>query len=208
MKTKNLKKILSISIISLVLALTAVVVILAIVPKKHYNPVDNDFYSISVWRETVTNNYLVKDGEVGSDESNAVVNDIVELHEKSLKDNVLSSLFQGTSSFKPTVKAYGHNNVRTEFQKDGYISIVFHYSTEQKLIFQGEEYKHSNSQQSTKTVTFERAVLVLTNSSSFEKATLYLTDADFSSDYQVEFLAHQADLYQYIIGLDIPMNKA
>ena len=208
MKTKNLKKILSISIISLVLALTAVVIILAIVPKKHYNPVDKDFYSISVWRETVTNNYLVKDGEVGSDESNGIVNDIVALHERSLKDNVLSSLFQGTSSFKPVVRAYGYNNVKTEFQKDGYISIVFNYATEQKLIFQGEEYKHSSSQQSQKTVTFERAVLVLTNSSSFEKATLYLTDADFSSDYQVEFLAHQAELYEYIIGLDIPMNKA
>lgn len=207
MKTKNLKKILSISIISLVLVLTAVVIILAVVPKKHYNPVDYDFNSISVWRETVTNQYLVKDGNIGSDESDKVVKDIIALHEKSLEDNVLSSLFQGTGSFQPKVTHYSHANVKNEFQKDGVISIVFNYVEEQKLIFNGEEYKNTEAQ-ITKAVTFSRAVLVLSKSTSFEKSTLYLTDADFESECQIEFLAHQSELYEYIVGLKINMTKA
>ena len=116
-------------------------------------------------------------------------------------------MFQGTSSFEPKVTHYSYSNVRTEFQKDGVLSIVFNYVDEQKLIFNGEEYKNTSAQVS-KSVTFSRAVLVLTNSTSFEKATLYLTDADFESECQIEFLAHQSDLYEYIVGLDIPMNKA
>lgn len=207
MKSKNLKKIISISIISLVLALTAVVIILAIVPKRHYDPVDRDYDSVIVWRETVSNAYLLKDGEIGSDESDAIAKKIVELHEESLKDNVLSSLFQGTSSFSPKVTHYSHSNVKTEFQKDGVISIVFNYPEEQTLMFQGKEYKNTTAQVS-KTVKFRMAVLVLTNSSSFEKATLYLTDEDYESECQIEFIAHQSDLYEYIKNLDIPMNKA
>ncbi len=205
MKTNKLKKILSIVILSVVLAITATVIILAVVPKRHYNPVERDnVMVISVWRETVDNSYVR--GEIGSEEQNKIANEILDLHEKSLKDNVLSSIFQGTSGFEPEVTKYGYSDVSKELKKDATISVVLDFAEEQTLKFNGEEYKDTTAQ-TTKSVKYSRAVLTVTNSSSFEKATLYLTDDNFTSSYQIKFLAHQSELYDYIVNLNIPVNK-
>ena len=204
MKTGNLKKILSIAIITIVLALTITTIVLAVVPKKLYDPLNQDFITMSVWRDGVTNMYAK--GDMGSEEQNNVINDILELHDKSLKDNVLSSIFQGTGKYNVKVERYGNNDVSKTAKADGVLSLVFSYKTEQKLTINGEEYYDANA--TVKTVSYSRAVMVLNKSQSFEESTSYLCDADYVSNCQLKFIAHQSEIWDYIVKLEMSQNKA
>lgn len=203
MKSNKLRKILSITIISLVLALTVAVIVLAIVPKKHYDPVNRDFNMISVYRETSSGAFAVKKGTQGTDESQDTVDKLMELYEKSLKASVLSSMFQGTGKFEPNVVAKD-TSMSGKYNVSSVLALVFTYNSTQTLCLNGKEYKYTSLNQ-TKTVTYDRAVLVLTDTESFEKVTLYLIEGDESvttSKFQVEFLAHQSELYDYITEMD------
>lgn len=204
MKTGNLKKILSIIIITVVLALTIATIILAVVPKKLYDPLNQDFITMSVWRDGVTNMYAK--GDMGSEEQNKVINDIMELHDKSLKDNVLSSMFQGTSKYNVKVERYGNNDVSKDAKADGVLSLVFTYKTAQKLMINGEEYYDEAAAE--KTVSYTRAVMILNDSEGFEESTIYLCDADYVSKCQLKFLAHQSEIWDYIVKLELSQIKA
>lgn len=208
MKSNKLRKILSITIISLVLALTVAVIILAIVPKKHYDPVDRDFYQVSVYRETSSGAFLVKNGDLGSEESQATVDKLVELYEKSLKDSVLSSMFQGTGKFKPNV-LHKSVDVSGKYNTSSVLALVFEYDEPQTLYLNGKEYKYTTTNQATKSITYTWSILTLTKSESFEKATLYLvSDGSTKSECQIEFLAHQSELYDYIVDMDGLIGKS
>ncbi len=203
--TKKAKKIISISIISLVLALTLVVIILAIVPKKHYDPLDTSFNTVTIYKDK-SSGMLLSQNSAHKD----VIDDILELHEKSLKDNVLSSMFQGTSSYE--VKVY--RDKTTSFSdicnKSGVYALVFDYGTEGKILkMNGEEYRYTYASAS-RTITYYRAVLVLTNTTNFEEATLYLiNDKDGKqSDCYIKFLAHQSELYDFISDYEAVMPQA
>lgn len=197
MKSKKTRRIISISIISVVLALTLVVIILAIVPKKHYNPVDNSFNAVTIYKEK-SNRMLIPSNT--SDKK--VIDKLMELHEKSLKDSVLSSMFQGTSSYDAKVshKTTAGSDI---YNKSGTMALVFSYPEAQTLQMNGEDYRYTIASAS-KTVTYYRAVLVLTDTSSFEEATLYLiTDVDDNeSECNIKFLAHQSELYDYIANYE------
>lgn len=198
MKTGNLKKILSIVIISIVLALTIATIILAVVPKTVYDPLNRDFSTMSIWRAGINNTYIK--GELGSDEQNEVINDILELHEKSLKDNVLSSMFQGTGKYTIKIEDYGYSDVRTTAKTTDVISIAFSYKTEQRQTFTDEEGKV--------TIKYTRAVMVLNKSESFEECTIYFCDDDYESSQQVTFIAHQSELWDYITKIDMSQSLA
>lgn len=204
MKTGTLKKVLSIIIVSLVLALTITTIVLAVVPKKLYDPLNKDILTMSVWRDNVSNTYVK--GDMGSDESNKVIEDVLALHEKSLQDNVLSTIFQGTGSYKPQVKRYGYSDVKSIAKKDSVVSLAFSYDKTQTLKINGEEYVDTHST-SNSTVTYTRAVMILTNSDSFVETTLYLCDDDFESAYQVIFLSHQSGLWDYILDIEMSQIK-
>lgn len=203
MKSNKLRKIISITIISLVLALTVAVIVLALVPKRHYDPISKDFYMVSVFREKTSGAFQVKE-TANSDEQQDTIDKLMELYEKSLKASVLSSMFQGTSKFEPNVMAKDQN-ISGKYNTSSVLALEFWYKETQTLCVNGKEYKYQSVNQTTKTVTYNRAVLILTNTESFEKATLYLIDGDESettSKFQVEFLAHQSELYDYVIDMD------
>lgn len=204
MKTNNAKKIASIAIIALVLALTIVTIVLALVPKKLYNPISDGYKLVHVYRDGLSNSY--KYGDLGSDESNGIINDLLELHENSLKDNVLSHIFQGTSSFKPTVVNNSYSDVFSMNNADGVLCIVFNYLEEQTLVIDGEEYKDETAL-SSKTVTYNKIYMPISNSDSYEECIVYLADSSNKSSYQIKFLAHQKEIYQYIINIDLPLVK-
>ena len=93
MNSNKAKKIVSIVIISVVLAITILTVVLALIPKKLYNPIANGYDYITVYKKDASvNNYADED----SDEQKAIIDNIAKYLEKSTKDNVLSSIFQGT----------------------------------------------------------------------------------------------------------------
>jgi hypothetical protein len=61
MKTSNVKKILSIVILSLILAITITTIVLAVVPKKLYNPITDNYKAITVYKDKVSNTYNTAD---------------------------------------------------------------------------------------------------------------------------------------------------
>jgi len=204
MKTNNVKKILSIVIISVVLALVAVTVILAVVPKTLYNPLNNEIQSMVIYRDKSEDVYI-KDY---SDKDKAAFAKVLELHEKSLKASVLSNMFQGTGSYDVNVVTKGQSDVKNNIiLKDDVYAIEFRYTTAQTLKINGEEWKDSKTF-SGKTVSYNKMYLIVTNNDSYEACTIYLTDSKDDSSYQISFLAHQEALYEYITNLKMSVINA
>lgn len=204
MKTSNAKKIASIVIIALVLALTVTTIVLAVIPKSLYNPINSGYSTIGVYRDNITNLYVC--GEAGTEEQNRVCNELMDLHEKSLKDNVLSNIFQGTSGFDVDVVNNSYSNVMTIAKADGVLALVFTYLDEQTLKINGEEYKDETAF-SSKSVKYNKMFMIINNSQSFEETVVYLTDNANKSSYQIKFLAHQSELYNYIKNLEFSQIK-
>lgn len=214
MKSSKVKKILSITIIALVLAITVLTIVFALVPKKLYNPVTTDYTYVYVHQ---------KDNDYGSfmknnDEQKKEIDKINELLSDSTKDNLLSSIFQGTSKFdyrvvveKATVSSitssgtyliFGgytgdaeENAVLEDGTADG-------SSTDGKmLIFKGEKYKNAQSTTPKLTIRYQKMIMPLSNDTDFQERVVYLVDKDGNSNYQIKFLAHQSDLYNYVESL-------
>ena len=202
MKTNNVKKILSITIISLIVAITIATVILAIIPKKLYNPIATNYSAVTVYKDKNKNNY----SEAISDENKAIIDKINELQAKSVKDNMLSALFQGTGSYESRVVSYNEGNVMTSIADvSGAVCLVFQYLEEQELIWQGEKYTNPQATNPNKVVTYTKIFMPISSNESFEECTVYLADNSNKSSYQIKFLAHQSELYDYLISLEWPM---
>lgn len=198
MKSSSIKKIISIVIISLVLAITVTTIVLALVPKKLYNPIASGYSYITIYQKDASepNTYTVKDHK-------DVIENVDKYLEKSIRDNVLSSIFQGTGSFE-----YGVNIVKTTNVISSVASssentcIVYGYLEEQVLKINGETYKNPESTTTNKEVNFNRLVMLVENNADFQECTVYVLDDGDNSNYQIKFLAHQSDLYNYIESLE------
>ena len=199
MKTSTLKKVLSIVIVSIVLALVAVTIILAVVPKRFGNIISDNYATLSVYKDG-KENLFVYNGQ-STDESdvkqNKVINEIVRLHKESLKDNLLSAIFQGTGSFKIEVLQDPETSVINFVDKEGVYGLVFDYTTPQTLKVDGAELKYEETL-SSKTVTYNRIVMPLKDTNRFDDNVIYLCNSSSDSTYQVRYIAHQSDICDYI----------
>lgn len=202
MNTSKIKKILSIVIITLILALTVTTIVLAIVPKRLYNPVTNGYMSVAVYRNKKDRMYFATDDANAEDE--AFNTKLSKLLSDSVKDNVLSSIFQGTGKFKSEVTSRDEGDVMTNVAKvsDG-MCLVFMYDEEQTLMFNGKVYKNPQATDKDKTVTYTQIFMPIANDQDFQERTVYLADSSNQSDYQIKFLAHQSDIYDLINNLDL-----
>lgn len=200
MKSKKAKKIVSISIITVVLAIMITVIVLACVPKRLYNPVNTGYNTISIWRNGESKIYI-NNPDIASDEDKSVVGKLNKLHDESLTSSILSGMFQGTSGYDNKVKASSNANLKNTLQKDGYTCIVFSYGSEQTLKFDGKDYIDETALSST-AVKYTKAILVVSNTETFEETILYLSNDSYESDYRVLFLSHQSELFSYIADLD------
>lgn len=202
---KNLaKKIISISVVSLVLAIVITTIVLAIVPKKFNNPIQDGYASITVYKDGLAQQYTyIENPTTEADrEHNDVYTTIENLHEKSLKDSVLSALFQGTGSFNVQVESFTTVNAITEVAKKEKNALVFTYMEKQTLKVNGEVYKDVGTLSSTE-VEFDMIVMPLGETKNFEQCKIYLCDrSNNESEYTLTFLAHQADLNNFIDGLE------
>ena len=80
---------------------------------------------------------------------------------------------------------------------------VWFLNTEQKLIFNGKEYKNPlRPVDQDETITFTKIYMPLSNDSDFQERVVYLTKGDNKSSYQIKFLAHQGDLYNFVQNLE------
>ena len=198
MKTNNLKKILSIVIVSIVLALVAVTIVLAVVPKALYNPLDKNFQNMTIYRNG-EEDFYIKDF---SEKDKKAFADIMELHEKSLKDSVLSNMLQGTGKFKDVdIVPKGQPDVKENVvDVDGVYAIEFVYPETKTLKINGEDQLEENTF-SPKAITYDKMYLIVTDNEKYEKTTIYLANEEDDSSYQLVFLSHQSELYDYITNL-------
>ena len=198
MKTNVIKKVISIVIITLVVLLVAATITLACVQKPLYNPLPTNYDYIDIYNTNGSESYYPD----GTEKSVKVYNTIAEKHQESFKANLLSEIFQGTLKYnvKVTSTAYSNiNNVITEAD----VCLVFNFLQEQTLELNGAVYKDDSS--FTKEVKYDQIVMPLINDTEFSECTMYLVadKTEGQSSYQVKFLAHQSDLYEYVNSLEI-----
>lgn len=201
--TSRVKKILSIVIISVIVLITALTVILAIVPKRLYNPVTEGYYRVAVYKDGKDAGGYNLTGDM-TDKEKDFKKKLARYLDESFKDNCLSSLFQGTGRYESKVISKNEENIVSNIAKaSGAVVLRFEYSEAQKLIFNGKEYKNSQASDPTKTITFTRIYMPLSNDGDFQERIVYLTSGtSTTSSYQIKFLAHQGDLYNYISSLE------
>ena len=152
MKKDLVKKIVSISVVSLVLALVVATIVLALVPKKLVNPVTDGYASVTVYKDNLGKQYF-KDfypsatATEAEKKYNAVYGEIADLHEKSLKDNLLSAMFQGLGKFGVEVVASLNSNVVKNVAEAEGNCLVFTYIGEDKQVLKinGEVYYDETS---------------------------------------------------------------
>ena len=210
MKKDLVKKIVSISVVSLVLALVIATIVLALVPKKLANPVVDGYASITVYKDGLDKQYF-KDfyNSANATEAekkyNAVYGEITELHEESLQDNLLSAMFQGLGKFGIEVVPSLQSDVIKNVAKAEGNCLVFTYIGEDKQILKinGEVYYDEKAFQS-EAVEYDMIVMPLSSGSGFEERVIYLADRETGkSQYQLKFLADQSELNDYIEDLNL-----
>ena len=210
MKKDLVKKIVSISVVSLVLALVVATIVLALVPKKLVNPVTDGYASVTVYKDNLGKQYF-KDfypsatATEAEKKYNAVYGEIADLHEKSLKDNLLSAMFQGLGKFGVEVVASLNSNVVKNVAEAEGNCLVFTYIGEDKQVLKidGEVYYDETSLKS-EAVEYDMIVMPLSANSGFEERVLYLADRETGkSQYQIKFLADQSELNEYIENLNL-----
>ena len=202
MKTKSVKKILSIVIVSIVLLLTVATIILAVIPKKQYNPItDKDYAGVTVWRSTLSNSYYWNENDEKA-EANAVINDLMVRIEDSVEDNMLSSLFQGALGYKPEVtKTIKNTDLKSLYDGKGILCLVFNYLDDiQTLKINDEVYKFETTFDSV-TIEYNQIIMPITNNESYDECTLYLVKNN-ATEYKLTYHAHQSEIYNYIINDD------
>lgn len=197
MKSSKVKKIISIVIISLVLAITVATIVLALVPKKLYNPIASDYDYVTVYQKDASQPNTV----YPDDSDKTKINNISKYLDKSLQDNILSSIFQGISKFESKIVVESTTSVISNIAS-GSTCLVFGYVNDQTLMFNGKEYKNNNAKDPEKTITFNKLVMPLSNDKDFQERVVYVMDNGSNSNYKIKFLAHQSDLYNYIESLE------
>lgn len=207
MKSNTLKKVLSIVIIAIILAIVVTTCVLAFVKKSLYNPMneinDNmDNYKImTIYKDGYHGVYLNIESE--DEEKKQVMADIKALSDESTKSSILSSMFQGTGSFEPKILTKDEGNVLTKIaQASGKVCLVYDFAdVDQYLMWNGEKYKNSQAKDPNAPVTFRKVYIPISNTEEFDVCTAYLADKDDKSSYQIEFLAHQSEIYDYLVNI-------
>ena len=202
-----MKKIISIIVLSIVGLLVAATITLAIVPVSTYDAIkgatlteSNPEY-VAVYRNGKSNTYVS-----GSETYTTVYTNIMKNYEKSLKASILSSFFQGAMSYDESVEKATTSNIETALQTSDSIYVEFIWEDKQTLYFEGTEYKVTNNKKEN-SVTYTSLALEVKNTNAFETVTIYVIDSSASSarvsNYKIHTLAHQQDLYKYILSLEM-----
>ena len=202
MKTSNVKKVLSIVILCVIVAITVATVVLAVVPKTLYNPIADGYSAITIYKDTQSNTY--KNVENNSEQDREVIEKIETLHGYSIQDNILSTIFQGTSSFEKSVvyEKTATDCMTNIAKKSGTVCLIYNYLDEQTLVIDDEEYTHPDATGENNTIVYTKMFMTVRDTQDFQECTVYLAGSNNKSNFKVKFLAHQSDLYEYLTSLE------
>jgi len=202
MKTSNVKKILSIVILCVIVAITVATVVLAVVPKSLYNPIAEGYSAITVYKDKQSNTYKNISGN--SEQDKNVIKNIENKHDFSVKDNILSTIFQGTASFEKTVvyEKTATDCMSNVAKRDNTLCLIFNYLDEQTLVIDGEEYTHPDATGEDKTIVYTKMFMPVIDNQEFQECVVYLANSNNKSNFKIKFLAHQSELYDYLVSLN------
>ena len=195
-----MKKIIAIISSCVVAILLAVTITLACVKFTAVSIVNTDAMSIRVYQGKTTETMEIH-------KSSNEYKNIVELFEKSLKENTLSSLFQGATGFDYKVNQKEVTISSITGNNEGTYVLCFIYNEVKTLTINGEKYvnENANTQKGESTdVTYKALYVEVKNTSNFTEYNVYLAASgnDTYSNFNVSLIAHQSDLYSYVGGLE------
>ncbi len=186
---------------SIIAALVITIITLACVQSTYYSPLTVKADYLRLWysgeeydRVGICCN---PDFNNSSITGNEIYTKVVELDAISRKESVLTGVMGGANNFEASVS-------KTETTigaiKNNDIVVEFSFEESKILIFNGEEYKDS----SDATVKYNKIYLVVSNNTYLTETTAYLvnTNVDSDSQYKVNFLSKQAELYNYLTELN------
>ncbi len=190
-----MKKIFSIIVLSLVGLLVAATVVLALVSTSQYNPVVNDADYIVVYKNSQTNsNPYAKDSEE--------YKKIYDLHKQSLKQNILSTMFQGALGNNSELTKVSEANISSLLNAENSgLFVEFAFDNEdQVLMWEDKQYTYETSNGAKKVATFDALYLGIENTENYTTITVYVV-LNGKYNFKITSLAHQSELYEYVNAL-------
>lgn len=183
-----MKKIIAIISGCLVAILLTVTIVLACTQFTATSVVNDGAYAVEVFKGSSTSTVTI-------DDSRDEFKQIMKLHKASLKENNLSSLFQGAKGFDAQVKNE-EVAISTITSNESTYVLHFMYDEAQNLKLNKENYTDKDN---NKVVTYTHLYVVVNNSANYQEYKVYLADGVATkSYYNVKLIAQQADLYEYV----------
>ena len=183
-----MKKIIAIISGCLVAILLTVTIVLACTKHTATSVINTGAYSIEIYKGSSTSALEI-------DEDRNEYKEIMKRYKASLKENNLSAIFQGAKSWKPEVKNE-EVAISTVTSVESTYVLRFIYDEEQTLKLNGKNYSDPETEN---VVTYTGLYVVVNNSANYEDYKVYLVNGnDTKSYYNVNLIAHQASLYEYI----------
>lgn len=198
-----MKKILSIISIVLVTLVVGATITLACVKTHTFDAVDalgnyDKIQSITVYKNGAEYNTLT------SYSNKDEICKIVSLHKDSLKDNVLSALFQGATGFDESMDTLSTSKNLSDVYAEN-VCILIRFSETQTLKWDGENILTSKN----KNVEYKEIIMQVSNNENFADVAVYVVNNSAETcSYRVNTLAHQAELYDYISKMDVSGNSS
>lgn len=208
MKTGRAKKIVTISILSVIIAITIATIVLAIIPKKFYNPIPDGYKIVTVYNNKESAMYKTETNM--TDKEKEFKEKVDASLQSAFTDNVLSSMFQGTSKFEKNIvyETTSTNAMDKYANVSGSVCLIFNFLDEQKLMWNDKFATHPKAKgvdEETNTkniITFTKIYMPLTvDNGKIIEHRVYLTGADNKSNFSIKYIANQTDLYKYISSL-------
>ena len=190
------KKIITIVALTLVVLLVTTTIVLAVVPKQYYDV---------VYRSTsATADYIgVYSGGKGNtyDKNSDQYAKVVELYKKSTKENLLLSIFEGSSKFKTSIESYT-SNVYLNNSENTYVA--FKFNEMQTLKYNDAAYKNTSGNE----VQFDVILVSVTNDGNYmQSVNVYIgketSNTIVTPSYRIVTLAKQHELISYINSLEL-----
>lgn len=188
-----MKKTITIIVVSIVALLITATVVLALIPTTQYNAISEGYSLITVYKNSYdnSNTYQANQNEY---------KEIEKLHKESLKQNILSAMFQGTLSKDAKLEKLSSTSLSSLINTSATNYFVeFDFNEEQTLIWEDKEYTYKDGN-NTVVAKYTSLVLSVNNNDSFSETIVYVVNGN-NFMFKITSVTKQADLYEFINNL-------